>query len=1366
MALPTPAVPPDIAASIANNCESRPVWTSYLSRSSPSTPTESSFSSPSEVASAATLTRALIGGWRHRSRSALTVAMASAHTFERSHEPQCRNRKQDAQASPSGTSHFPSAPAAKECYGLEHSDRSSAGSMLQLDLEGLDLGGPVVPLCHYTPPSEGHGSPKKSSWSRGSPQWQSHSPPQFSNAGLASNSNSKKMSAALNLARKFSPNQPADPRRAPFASGTEVDSFVAHLRDDCSGTNEILGSDAILSANAVGVSASTNRGGALMLDMGPDAGSSAASGSRSTSPPPHNINNSPLRSPRQASSAFAEHRGSPTGKRAPWQEAISEQVLGGFASLGVPSSGSTQQQPGGAATTKSRPILAASARSTSRSGGLVSSMGDSGMSRATSPASPMWSTDSCSQPLWQTMIPVRRTSDALKVLELMSIDELSRHAIDVGHLEDWEGASLVPVVSPDEGEESAVASWRAASKLQKKRQWISAPVVLDDELAAERTVVVSDCKASTSSRAALTSQTGDPGALAPVTFSGLASFEMRFLRGPLAAQRIHLASPAQLKEVYGKCGGKESRQPKQRKPRSYSWGTTERSRAAKKSVFPEALARTKPNGAASQTLRRTRSRPALQLDPFGLPDLKNSIAQTSRRLSFDASAAQSGSNYPSLLTPTLFRSGDFLASNDASGPPKSDVKSSNALPSMPKSPFADYTMDCRAPTASGSTVHGGAASPVKSDSHTGMASSLSFARTAAPLAFSPSLCSELDSERQVEAVAFAKAPPALPVNGDAGSSSSSSPSRNYATRARMTSAPPAPISSATLVSQAGPSEQQTAPRLRKEPSKIGGWLKKKMGGGSSSAHAVHKTSSGTTTARKDEAEQSLPTASSSNVHLTADPFASYREAERVNARPGLKSSGIRAHSFYHTPHSDKDLDVLSEFTDDPHSVSAPNSFSFGKSNAGAGKRSSKLLQRQGAAAPSWSSRGSLMPPHAAGRRASASDDDIVAHAGQAARNLSFGTIGKKEKCRSTLGPKCRSAAHAAGSPAVRPSGLAATSQPRVSSPLAQRAPLISDKPILSPPETAKPGPLQFAKTPAALTRLASDDSGSTLGSRSHQLLGIENVPSDALSMIVPLPLSSASGRQQRYLRVNYVPFGHEHRAEYRFNSDESTRSTPHLGSHPPCASGTMSFSPPSWYYRLGAVSIGHSKSVSSEEKYPCEGAEAAVGPTYLFGAGPAAAHDAQTKAAAAMPNRQRTGIEAFRVTAMVLAAPEEEEEAELRPPSKLLAAAMRLSQSGGTVKSGRTGVDGSQSGAEVKRAACWLPEPTPFPIVLVTCCGEYLDFVSEGWEALGLGSGPVERSGHGAEHIDAGEEEEEDDRSALFGIADLVAAGCAAVMDL
>jgi hypothetical protein len=83
------------------------------------------------------------------------------------------------------------------------------------------------------------------------------------------------------------------------------------------------------------------------------------------------------------------------------------------------------------------------------------------------------------------MMPVRRPSDALKILEMMSIDELSRHAIDVGHLGDWEGASLVAVDSPYEGETSAAAaSWRAARKTQKKRQWISAPIVPDDELAA------------------------------------------------------------------------------------------------------------------------------------------------------------------------------------------------------------------------------------------------------------------------------------------------------------------------------------------------------------------------------------------------------------------------------------------------------------------------------------------------------------------------------------------------------------------------------------------------------------------------------------------------------------------------------------------------------------------------------------------------------------------------------------------------------------------------------------------------------------------------------------------------------------------
>ncbi|PWN21267.1 hypothetical protein BCV69DRAFT_164799 [Microstroma glucosiphilum] len=1293
--------------------------------------------------------------------------MASAHTFERSHQPQRRNRKQDVQASPSGTSYLPAVPLNGEPHGSEHSDRSSAGSMLQLDLEGLDLGGPLMPFTHCTPPSEGHSSPKKSSWSRNSPQWQPQSPSQQSNTYSGSSSNSKKMSAALNLARRFTPNATGDARRTPFQStqqGIEIDSFVAHLRDDCSGTNEILGSDAILSANAVGVSASTNRGGALMLDTGALANIASTSTSPPHSPPSHSINIPTPQGIRTSSSAFAEHRGSPPGKRAPWQETISEQVLGGFASLGVPSSSTSQHQASGSATGKSRPTLAASARSTSRSGGLVSYMGDSGVSEATPPTSPMWSTDSYSKPRWQTMIPVKRQSEASKVLELMSIDELSQHAIDVGHLGDWEGASLVPADGPYEGEESVAASWRAARQTQQKRQWICAPVVPDDELAAERTIVVSDCKASTSARAALPSNLSRGP---PLAFSGLASFELRFLRGRLADRRVHLATPAQLKEVYGKYGTTGSRQGQERKPRSHSWGTTERPRIVKKLFTSEGSSKFKANnGGTSQALRRTRSRPALQLDPFGLPDLKDSIARSSRRLSFDASATQSSSNYPSLLTPTHLRSGDFLAPGDALGSTKADVKPSNAFSGISNGPFANYAMDSCSPTASGSTSRRGPASPVKPEFHTGMASSFSSPPTATPLQLSPSLCSEVEQERQAEAAAFAKALPALPITSDAGSSATSSPSKTHSVRTRMTSAPPAP--SATLVSQAAPAEH-TGPRLRKEPSKIGGWLKKKMGGGSSSANAGSKTSSSTITAKKDEAEQSSLKAPPANANMSADPFAAYRDAER---RPALKDSGVRAHSFYHMGHNDRDLDVLSDMADDPHSLFAANSFPFGKPNGDCPKRGSKLLQKQGEAAPSWSSRGSLMPPYAAGRRASASDDDIVAHAGQAARNLSFGTIGKKDKSRSTLGSKCRAAAYAAGSPALKPSGLAASSQPRISSPLAQRAALISEKPILSPPETAKPGPLQFAKG-TALTRLASDESKLTLGSRSLQLLGIENVPADALSMIIPLPLSSTSGRQQRYLRLNYVPFGHEHRAEYRFNSDGSSKSSPHLGSHPPCANGTMSFSPPSWYHRLGAASIGHTKPISSEESYPYEGAGSAAKPTYLFGAGPAAAHDAQAKSAA-VPNRQQTGPEAFRVTAMVLAAPDEEGEAELRPPSKLLAAAMRFSHSSGTAKSGsgtgRTQGDDQSTlerdrQEEDKRAVCWLPEPTPFPIVLVTCCGEYVDFVSEGWEALGLGGGPIETSGDGVRH-EEDDEEEEDDRSALFGVADLVAAGCAAVMDL
>lgn len=196
------------------------------------------------------------------------------------------------------------------------------------------------------------------------------------------------------------------------------------------------------------------------------------------------------------------------------------QVLGGFASLG----------------------LVNSARSTL---GLLGSDTDmtastSSIGLSSSPVSPTQYTESLSP--WTTL--KLQTCDPMGIVDILSVDEMGLHSINIGSSDNWRGTDLVSAMIA-EGETAAqqggppasttnVAEWSVARSKARQRKWIVAPA----SSAPARTVVVSDHIAKAGADSLLATHH-------PSAFSGRSTFSLRFLQAGNRAPdcTITLATP-------------------------------------------------------------------------------------------------------------------------------------------------------------------------------------------------------------------------------------------------------------------------------------------------------------------------------------------------------------------------------------------------------------------------------------------------------------------------------------------------------------------------------------------------------------------------------------------------------------------------------------------------------------------------------------------------------------------------------------------------------------------------------------------------------------------------------------------------------
>ncbi|CAO1622792.1 unnamed protein product [Parajaminaea phylloscopi] len=601
--------------------------------------------------------------------------------------------------------------------------RRPSHQSLQLDLEGLDLGGPPRRTPQERGPAERYRDASASAL-------QSHS---------------------LDKSARQQSRNPAPKRQGPWPrqpSTPVEDSFVAHLRAECTDANEILPSSTILEGREV----------VRTGHMDVSSGGQSSDLSRPSSELP--IPTFDVRPP-------------------------SQQVLGGFASLG-PASLPSFDGVDGAGMRYSHDTSLSSTR-------RLEPVGD-GSLRWGGPASPLDS-------VWQSM--TLAPCDAMRLLDLLSIEEMGKHSVNIGNHDDWEGAVLVSAGSVDSHDSassslsliSQAPSWMAARSTHGKCKWITSPVLSDDEDAAERSVIVSD-------RAYPTAL--DSSRKPPPAFSGLACFELRALRGTGAKDNatVILANPSTIRIKSGRSSFNAGAiRRNSRRADSFAGSTSSSATLMSSSRHQDAKPR----------LRRTRSRPAIK---YGALDHFDELSMRDQELIH--SLIDSGFIEPNAIaskSSATHRADDRRRrSIDDTQWPEPMVEASRmplAPPDLLETPtFGDYSMlqHIRTPTE---------ADNVLAERPTSLASD-------PPV--SPSDCvgsTQLIARpliAQTRSCGDEEALPRSPVTSREGS-----------------------VQTSPTVSPTGHARR---PRIKKQPSSFGGWLRKKMTGYPGSSKKADRADAG------------------------------------------------------------------------------------------------------------------------------------------------------------------------------------------------------------------------------------------------------------------------------------------------------------------------------------------------------------------------------------------------------------------------------------------------------------------------------------------------------------------------------------------
>ncbi|CAO1631253.1 unnamed protein product [Sympodiomycopsis kandeliae] len=510
-------------------------------------------------------------------------------------------------------------------------------------------------------------------------------------------------------------------------------------------------------------------------------------------------------------------------------------------------------------------------------------------------------------------------------------------------------------------------------------------------------------------------------------------------------------------------------------------------------------------------------------------------------------------------------------------------------------------------------------------------------------------------------------------------------------------------------------DESSGSKTRKEHSKLTGWFKKRIAGSGSASSSA--SSSGI------------------NHHKKGESPSRALQQQQQQLRGALDANAVLEYS------SDVTYDTAVN-SSDSIAGGLPQSSSHGVLVGHKG--SDRDRADHGA---KWPLQNSLLAQHSVGRRASASDDALVAAIGQADRKAALGASEARRPSRDANALD-QSAAMAQGG--RRSTGKANGSSSRLSVPKLTSGRSSATSQGLISGKNAQGKSLGLSQD---ALRHGPESASSSPG---EDALGLDSVSSDALAMVLPLPLRGASkvqrGGSRLYLRLSFVPFlagdaRHstsvldgdgkttskllnvtQARSEWPDTSNTSLSSSPKVAmtSHGAGPSGGSS----QWYRRLGRSLVDGHYSISgpsvhsppsvptgSNDRHRRQSSDD-VSAHLLFGAGPARRSEVGIKK---VLNRRTSYVQSFRVTGLVVSVP------------------IRASQSPMEVDK------------EDKNVAPPLPAPGSFPVVLALCMEEQsLEFVPEGWAALGLGEGPSDDA----------------DQDGMLGVADAIIAACSAIMDL
>ncbi|SNX87472.1 uncharacterized protein MEPE_06182 [Melanopsichium pennsylvanicum] len=232
----------------------------------------------------------------------------------------------------------------------------------------------------------------------------------------------------------------------------------------------------------------------------------------------------------------------------------------------------------------------------------------------------------------------------------------------------------------------------------------------------------------------------------------------------------------------------------------------------------------------------------------------------------------------------------------------------------------------------------------------------------------------------------------------------------------------------------------------------------------------------------------------------------------------------------------------------------------------------------------------------------------------------------------------------------------------------------------------------------------------------NALLGLDAVPTGALTMLIPLPLIGRARVQDavRYMRVNFVPFG-----QFGNSFEAAPGATP---------SALLNSGSPG-----NESDGGLSHSVSS-------------------GSGLASNREAAVKTPEASNWKRKLGLSSNRSgNSTTVSAGQASSQIDV-PSSPAKPQAFRITA---VVHDAPWTLASVTSSANLDPR---LPEPGTFPVVLGYCNGnKSLEMVSEGWSALKLACAPVPTKPDGSPL---------DGAHPLHGVTDLIIAACSAVMDV